>query len=72
MADDLFPESATAGCPYVGWNLYFEGCPPQEYQNLYPGINAWIDFFSSKYALPAIQVCSLLVFIEILISSSLE
>ncbi|KAH7821450.1 DNA replication licensing factor MCM8 [Monocercomonoides exilis] len=42
-------------CPYIGWDLYFHGCPPEDFQNLFPGINAWIEFFKSKYASPAVQ-----------------
>lgn len=49
--------SLKSSCPYIGWDLYFPGCDPDEYQNLYDGINAWIEFFSSKYTLPLIQVC---------------
>lgn len=48
--------SIKSTCPYLGWDLYFHGCKPEEYQNLYAGIEGWIKFFSSKYSQPAVQV----------------
>lgn len=48
-------------CPYVGWDLYFNGCPPEDFTNLYEGIDAWIEFFSSKYAIPVVQVCAVVL-----------
>ncbi|KAA6384926.1 MAG: putative DNA helicase MCM8 [Streblomastix strix] len=45
----------TYACPYTGWSLYFPGQSFLENADIAVDIEKWINFFSSKYALPLTQ-----------------
>ncbi|KAK2959519.1 putative DNA helicase MCM8 [Blattamonas nauphoetae] len=55
MGKQSSPPSGGQPPPFVGWDLYYRGCDPAEYQSTIANVQEWLLFFRSPYAIPISQ-----------------